>query len=346
VSGEARGAEHAATGPGATAHALSVRGLEVEYRTERGALRALRRVDLEIAPGRVLGLVGESGCGKSTLIGALLGLLAPNASVTGGSIRLEGRELLGMSEREMRALRGDRLAVVFQDPNAALHPVLSIGAQMLDVQHRSGASRRVKRERAAAMLRRVGIADAEASLGRFSHQLSGGMRQRVAIAMALLSKPALLVADEPTSALDTTTQAQILALLRELQEEVECAVLFASHHLSAIAQLCGDVVVMYAGEVVERAGVRELFAHAAHPYTRALLECDPARHERGARHLPTIPGSIPDLVELPRGCVFASRCPEAFDRCRSEVPDRHEVAPDQRASCHLVERGAGGARAR
>jgi oligopeptide/dipeptide ABC transporter ATP-binding protein len=225
--------------------------------------------------------------------------------------------------------------------------VLSIGAQMLDVQHRSTASRREKRERAAAMLSRVGIPDAPASLERYCHQLSGGMRQRVAIAMALLSRPALLIADEPTSALDTTTRAQILALLRALQEEIGCAVLYVSHHLGEIAQICDDVVVMYAGEVVERASVRRLFTVPAHPYSRALLECDPARHERpdpgrgdpgrAHPHLPTIPGSIPHLVDLPRGCVFAPRCPAVFARCHEEAPRQREVAPEHTAACHLTE---------
>lgn len=319
---------------------LSVRDLEVVYDTERGPLAALRRVHLEIAPGKVMGLVGESGCGKSTLIGAVLGLLAANASIAGGSIRLEDRELVGASERELRALRGDRLAVIFQDPTAALHPVLSIGAQMLGVQHRSKASRREKRERAAAMLARVGIADARASLERYCHQLSGGMRQRVAIAMALLSQPALLIADEPTSALDTTTRAQILALLRELQEEVGCAVLYVSHHLGEIAQICDDVVVMYAGEVVERTSVRRLFTVPTHPYSQALLDCDPARHERPERshpHLATISGMVPDLVELPRGCVFAPRCPAVFARCHEEAPRQHGVTPEHTAACHLAE---------
>jgi len=319
--------------------ALSVRDLEVVYHTDRGPLPALRRVDLEIAAGTVMGVVGESGCGKSTLIGAVLGLLAANASVRSGSIRLDHRELVGLSEREMRGLRGDAVAVIFQDPTAALHPVLTIGAQMLDVQHRSTADRREKLERAATMLARVGIADARASLDRYCHQLSGGMRQRVAIAMALLSRPALLIADEPTSALDATTRAQILALLRELQEEIGCAVLYVSHHLGEIAQICDDVVVMYAGEVVERASVRQLFAGPAHPYARALVECDPARHERvdPHPHLPTISGSVPDLVELPRGCVFAPRCPAVFARCREEAPRRRDVGPDHTAACHLIE---------
>lgn len=325
-----------------TVPALSVRDLQVVYQTARGPLAALRRVDLEIAAGTVMGVVGESGCGKSTLIGAVLGLLAPTASVAGGSIRLEGHELVGASERELRKLRGDRMAVIFQDPTAALHPVLAIGAQMLDVQHRSSASRHDKLARAAAMLARVGLADPEMSLNRYCHQLSGGMRQRVAIAMALLSRPALLIADEPTSALDATTRAQILALLRELQQEIGCAVLYISHHLGEIAQICDDVVVMYAGEVVERAGVRQLFASPAHPYAQALLDCDPARHERQTqRLLPTIPGLVPDLVTLPRGCVFAPRCPAAFARCRDEVPRPSVVASGHTAACHLIESAEG-----
>ena len=318
---------------------LAVRNLSVHYRTDRGNLPALRGVDLEIGAGRVVGVVGESGCGKSTLLSALLRLPNDPGTISGGSIEFEGRELLALPRAEMRALLGDRLAVIFQDPTASLHPVLTLGAQMVDVQHRAAATRREKRRRAAAMLARVGIADAEAVLDRYAHELSGGMRQRVAIAMAMLSRPALLIADEPTAALDTTTKAQIIALIRELQEEAGCAVLLVSHHLGAIARLCDEVVVMYAGEVVERAAVRELFRRPSHPYTRALLECDPSRpavsgHQRG--RLPTIPGTLPDLHALGPGCVFASRCPEALERCRLEAPPWRSLSGSHGANCHLL----------
>jgi len=316
---------------------LSIRDLSLSFRTPRGRLQALRRVNLEVPRGRIVGVVGESGCGKSTLIASILRLLPPNAEVTGGAIRFEGRDLLELSPRAMRELRGRRIAMVFQDPMTALNPVLSIGRQMIDVQYREGRSRREKRERAVEMLARVGIPDPAQRLEAYPHQFSGGMRQRIAIAMALMMEPDLLIADEPTTALDATLEVQIIGLLQALQRDFGCSILFVTHHLGVVAELCEEVVVMYAGEVVERGPVEAVFRNPAHPYTARLLACDPGRIVERSRNLPTIPGEIPDLVSPPPGCVFRPRCPEAFARCELEAPAEHAVGSGQSARCHLAE---------
>jgi oligopeptide/dipeptide ABC transporter ATP-binding protein len=315
---------------------LDIRNLSVSYRTDRGTLRALRNVDMQIRPGRITGIVGESGCGKSTLISAIIRLLAPNAHIDGGSLLFRGNDLLGLDPEAMRALRGDEISMVFQDPMTSLNPVTTIGRLMLDVQHRDMRTKTEKRERAARMLQRVGIPDPAEQLTRYPHQLSGGMRQRVAIAMALMTEPKLLIADEPTTALDATLEVQIIHRLQKLQRDFGCAILFISHHLGVIAELCDEVVVMYAGEVVESGTTREVFLHPQHPYTRKLLECDPARIAEPARTLPVIGGSLPDLVDLPQGCVFRSRCDQAIDVCEREWP----VLSDDKhcAACHVSNR--------
>jgi oligopeptide/dipeptide ABC transporter ATP-binding protein len=316
---------------------LDVRGLTVSYRTPRGRVRALRNVDLTVPEGAIAGLVGESGCGKSTLLAALIGLLDANAEVEGGSIEFEGRDLLRLPPREVRALRGDRISMIFQDPMATLNPVLSIGRQMTDIQFRRRIGTAEKRRRAAEMLRRVGIADAESRLDTYPHQFSGGMCQRISIAMALQSEPSLLIADEPTSALDATLEVQILHRLRDLQASFGCSILFVSHHLGVIAELCDFVTVMYAGEVVEQGSVRDVFHHARHPYARKLLECDPARIKRRTAELPTVPGDIPDLTHLPEGCIFKDRCDLAFARCGLEATALRQIAEGHAAACHLLE---------
>lgn len=227
---------------------LEIDRLTVAYRTARGSLQALRDVSLTVPRGEIVGIVGESGCGKSTLISAVIRLLAPNAEVLDGHIRFHGEDLLPLDENAMRALRGTDLAMVFQDPMTSLNPVLTIGRQMLDIQYREPASKADKRARSARMLSRVGIPDPQERLDNYPHQLSGGMRQRVAIAMALMMKPSLLIADEPTTALDATLEVQIIHQLKTLQEDIGCSILFISHHLGVIAELCDRVVVMYAGE--------------------------------------------------------------------------------------------------
>jgi oligopeptide/dipeptide ABC transporter ATP-binding protein len=313
---------------------LDIRNLCVSYRTERGMLRALRNINLQIQPGRIVGIVGESGCGKSTLISALIRLLAPNARVDAGAILWKGNDLLGLDARAMRALRGDEISMVFQDPMTSLNPVLTIGRQMTDVQHRDRCSLADKRARAVRMLERVDIPSPQEQLDRYPHHLSGGMRQRVAIAMALMTQPGLLIADEPTTALDATLEVQIIHQLQNLQRDFGCAILFVSHHLGVIAELCDEVVVMYAGEVVEYGPMRDVFRNPQHPYTQKLLECDPARIKQVSRYLPVISGQLPDLVDIPDACVFCARCDQAIDICSEKRPQLGSGS--HIAACHLV----------
>ncbi|MBL8703055.1 MAG: ABC transporter ATP-binding protein [Alphaproteobacteria bacterium] len=300
---------------------LEITGLSVSFATPRGKVRALRDVSLSVPRDRIVGIVGESGCGKTTLISSILRLLAPNAVVESGAIRFEGEDVLAMPDAALGELRGKRAAMVFQDPMTALNPVVSIATQMIDIQFRDAAPRAEKRARALAQLRRVGIPDPEERIDGYAHRFSGGQRQRIAIAMALLMNPSLLIADEPTTALDVTLEAQIVQLIRDLKREFRGSILFVSHNLGLIAELCDEVVVMYAGEVVERGDVRTIFRAPRHPYTRLLLACDPARLPDGdAGILPTIAGGLPDLAALPPGCVFAPRCPDAEPRCRAAAP--------------------------
>lgn len=318
-----------------TGSLLEIDRLSIDYTTTRGDLKALRDITFDVRPGEIIGIVGESGCGKSTLISAILRLVAPNTHFRTGEIRFKGKDILSLSERQMRALRGDEISIVFQDPMQTHNPVLSIGKQMVDIQHRRPASRAEKRARAAEMLRKVGIPDPEARLNQFPHEFSGGMRQRIAIAMALMSEPDLLIADEPTTALDATLEVQIIERLRDLQRDLDCAILFISHHLGVIAELCERVVVMYAGAVVESGAVREIFHNPRHPYTRRLIECDPGHIKERARVLPTIPGEVPDLANLPSGCIFRERCDKAMLRCARDVPPLEEVASEHHAACWL-----------
>lgn len=312
---------------------LHIDNLSMDFLTPRGPLHALREVSLTVPSGEVVGVVGESGCGKSTLISAVIRLLAENAVIVDGRILFEGESLLELSKERMRRLRGDRISMVFQDPMTSLNPVLTIGRMMTDIQYRDPIGRSEKRKRAAEMLAKVGIPDPEGRLNQYSHHFSGGMRQRITIAMALLVNPALLIADEPTTALDATLEVQIIKLLRELQENMGCSILFVSHHLNVIAELCDWVTVMYAGEAVEHGSVRDIFHRPAHPYTQALLQCDPAIILEKTRFLPTIPGEIPDLVEPPEGCIFAGRCPRVIPECRRARPAMIETDPDHKASC-------------
>lgn len=317
---------------------LAVNELNVSFATEGSVLRgqALRNVSFDVPERRIVGVVGESGCGKSTLINAILGLLADNGQIDSGSILFQRTtELTALSAEPMRALRGERIAAVFQDPMGALNPVLSVGRQMTNIQYRSGRSKTEQRQRAVDMLRQVRIADAEAAFSRYPHQFSGGMKQRIAIAMALMMEPALLIADEPTTALDATLEVATIELLQELQAQIGCSVLFISHHLGVIAELCDDVVVMYAGEVVERGSTRQVFHDPRHPYTRRLLACDPARQRQRTRRLATIPGEIPDLRQQPKGCLFAPRCDRSHAACETP-PAEFDIGQGHRARCVLA----------
>jgi oligopeptide/dipeptide ABC transporter ATP-binding protein len=315
---------------------LEVRNLSIEFRTPAGPVHALRHVNFTIPRGSVVGLVGESGSGKSTLALAIMGLMPGNAVLRQGSIRFGDTDLGSLRPAALRDLRGDRISMVFQDPMTSLNPVRSIGDQMTDIQYRNRTSMADKRRKAADMLRKVGIPDPERQLNRYPHEFSGGMRQRIVIAMGILEQPELLIADEPTTALDVTMEAQIIQLLRQLRGEVNASILFISHNLGLIAELCDFVVVLYAGEVVEQGSVRDIFHRARHPYTRSLLECDPARIGEVRRELPTIPGDVPNLLKNPAGCVFTPRCPKAFDRCPQARPADYELAPGHMARCHLL----------
>ncbi len=314
---------------------LEIENLSVDYETARGDLKALRDLTFDIRKGEIVGIVGESGCGKSTLISSILRLTAPNTRFRQGEIRFKGQDLLQVPERRMRDLRGADISIIFQDPMQTHNPVLTIGQQMVDIQHRSKTSRQVKLANAAKMLGAVGIPDPEARLKQFPHEFSGGMRQRIAIAMALISEPDLLIADEPTTALDATLEVQIIERLQELQREFDCAILFISHHLGVIAELCDRVVVMYAGAVVESGEVREIFHNPKHPYTRRLIDCDPGHIKERARVLPTIPGEVPDLANLPGGCIFRDRCDQAMPRCATDVPPLDRLKEGHHAACWL-----------
>jgi peptide/nickel transport system ATP-binding protein len=316
---------------------LAARDLSVRYETPQGNVHALRHVDVDAQPGEVIGIVGESGCGKSTLVTALANLLPANAKVE-GSIRYGDIDLVGLDARRQRLLRGDEIALVSQDPMTAFNPVLTIGDQLVDFQHhRKDLSRSQKKARIADMLVRVGISDAQRRMASYPHELSGGMRQRVAIAAALLTDPGLLIADEPTTALDVTMEAQIIHLLRELRREYNGIIIVVSHHLGVIAELCDRVYVMYAGEVVEGGEVDAIFHEARHPYTQALLACDPARFHDRLERLPTIPGSLPSLMQPPEGCVYAPRCDLCFEPCRTHAPAFVQLSKAHAVRCHAVQ---------
>ena len=318
---------------------LEVRDLSVDFMTARGPVHALRHVDLDVPRGRILGIVGESGSGKSTVIWAITRLLAPSAVVRGGRVSFAGQDVLAYRQHQLDRFRSEEVSVVFQDPMSSQIPVLSYARQTADIQYRrpdrSAAGKRVA---AVALMRRVGIADPEQRILQYPHQYSGGMRQRAGIAMALLTDPALLIADEPTTALDVTMEAQIILLLRQLKAELDATVVVVSHNLGLIAELCDEVVVLYAGEVLERGDIHRIFDAPAHPYTRALLECDPARVLVKTRRLPVIAGEVPNLRREPVGCVFASRCPAAQPVCRERRAPDVAVAPDHAARCHLLDR--------
>ena len=294
-----------------------------------GSIRAVDGVSISVSPGRTLGIVGESGCGKSVLSLSIMRLLAPPGRVTQGAIRFDGRDLLGLSAGAMRAMRGRDIAMIFQEPMTSLNPVHSIGFQLVEAlrAHDAGG-----RREAIEALRRVRIPDPEAALDKFPHQLSGGMRQRVMIAMAIACKPRLLIADEPTTALDVTVQAQILDLLRALQAETGMGLILITHDLGVIAEMADEVVVMYAGRVVERAPAQSLFDDPQHPYTLGLLGSVP-RLDLERERLTAIEGSVPPPHAWPPGCRFAPRCPFAIAECQAAPPPLREVAPGHEAAC-------------
>ena len=313
---------------------VSIRKLTLEASTARGTAHILRGIDLDIGRGRIVGVVGESGSGKSSLAACLIRLLPANLTRVSGEVVFDGTDLLALDETAMNAWRGARIAMIFQDPMTALNPLFTIGTHLADVLRRRhpGLSRKNATARAAAALASVGIADAPLRLSSYPHQLSGGMRQRVLIAMALLVEPDLLLADEPTTALDATVEAQIVALLEDLRRGFAGSIVFISHHLGLVAQLCDDLCVMYGGTIVETGPVAEVLAKPRHPYTRALLACELDDDAEGGR-LVSISGEVPDPVTEHVACVFAPRCPHAIDACRSSVPALRDAGPGRRAAC-------------
>src|SRR5919199_2336619 len=321
-----------------TAPLLTVTDLRTYFHTDAGVARAVDGVSFTIGPRETVGLVGESGCGKSVTSLSILRLIArPGRIEPGSRIEFAGRDLLALSEAEMRRVRGNRISMIFQEPMSALNPVFTAGDQIAEVARvHERVSRRDAWARAVEMMRLTGIADPDRRARQYPHQLSGGMRQRVMIAMALMMSPALLIADEPTTALDVTIQAQILELLAELQQRVGMSILLITHDLGVIAEVASRVIVMYAGEVVEEATVRELFAEAHHPYTEGLLTAMPRLGELRER-LTVIPGTVPPSTSWPPGCRFHDRCPYAWERCVAEHPPLYQLGAGHQSRCHLAD---------
>ena len=319
---------------------LDVEDLHTYFHTRHGVVRAVDGVSFSVKPGETLGIVGESGSGKSVTVYSLLGLIpSPPGRIESGRAAFAGMDLLRCSEAERRSIRGNRISMIFQDPMTALNPYMTVGDQVMEpARIHDHLSRRDARDRAVAMLESVGIPDGAARLAAYPHEFSGGMRQRVMIAMALITGPELLVADEPTTALDVTVQSQILALIQRMQQERGMAVILITHNMGVIAGTCRRVLVMYAGAILESAGVRDLFYAPKHPYTKALLASMPSVHAKGGA-LYTIPGLPPDLSREIVGCPFAPRCEYAIDRCRRERPSLIEIAPGHASACLRVQAG-------
>jgi peptide/nickel transport system ATP-binding protein len=317
---------------------LEIDDLCVEFATDEGALRAVDGVSIALAPGERVAVVGESGSGKTVTALAIMGLIEPPGRIIAGDVRLDGRSLLGITEGDYREIRGRDIAMVFQDPMSALNPALRIGPQVAEAitVHDSSVSRSTARARAIGLLDEIGIASAPQRARDYPHQLSGGMLQRVLLAMALANRPRILIADEPTTALDVTTQAQILELLDTIGAERDLAVVLVTHDLGVVAGHADRIVVMYAGRIVEEGTVDDVFASPRHPYTRGLLAAVPAV-SRGRGALTPIPGSPPNLLAVPEGCAFHPRCAFAQDRCRAAVPPLRELAVNHRAACVRAE---------
>ena len=313
---------------------LTVKDLKVSFNTEDGVVHAVEGVSYEVEPGKTLGIVGESGSGKTVGTLTIMGLTrAANTRISGQAI-FDGEDLLSASEQQMRAIRGDEIAMIFQDPLSSLHPFFTIGAQLVEaIQVHNKVSKAAARTRSAELLTMVGLSDARDRLSSYPHEFSGGMRQRVMIAMALANEPRLLIADEPTTALDVTVQAQILELIAELQAETGTAMIIITHDLGVVAEVADEIAVMYAGRIVEQASAAELFANPQHPYTRGLLASIPRLDRDRSSGLDPIAGRPPSLIAPPSGCAFHPRCPRAFDRCPAELPP---LEPAAAGSEHLV----------
>jgi len=316
---------------------LSVRDLTVAFETRRGSFEAVRGVSFDVRAGKTLGVVGESGSGKSVTAMALMQLLPDSAQVMAGSVHFAGRDLGALSERDMLKVRGREIAMVFQDPMASLNPILTVGHQLMEpLRLHMGLGKKEARVRGEELLALVRIPSPTQIMRAYPHELSGGMRQRVMIAMALSCGPKLLIADEPTTALDVTTQAQILELLRDLQERLHMSVLLITHDLGVVAEFADEVMVMYAGQAVERSPVAALFEKPGHPYTEGLLRSMPPLEDEDPETLPAIEGNVASPFDLPSGCAFHPRCPYAWDDCRKQTPVLARLGRDHDAACLRV----------
>jgi len=326
---------------------FQIRDYRLNFNTFDGVYQALDGINLELERGQSLGIVGETGCGKSVTVRNILGLLpSPPAEVISGEILFEGRDLLKISKAEMQRIRGVEIAMIFQDPMTYLNPVFTIGTQMIDVimahQRNNAAADRMNRkearQHAIEMLRKVHLPNPDKQISNYPHQLSGGMRQRVLIAMALSGNPKLLIADEPTTALDVTIQAQILDLIAELIDDMGLSVIIITHDMGVIAKICDRVGVMYAGQVIEYASIDELFDNPKHPYTQGLLRSIP-HPEKPAWELSGIPGYLPNLLDPPKGCRFQQRCSHAMEICKSHAPNDMRISETHKVACHLFNEG-------
>ena len=317
---------------------LEIRGLNSYFFTEKGVAPAVDGLDLDIPKGKIIGLVGESGCGKSMTAKSIMGLLKYPGRVAGGSIRFEDQDLTRLSDKELRKICGNDISMIFQEPMTSLNPVLKVGRQVREtlLVHNPTMSKAEAKQRVVEMFQRVGIPEAEKRYDCYPHELSGGLRQRVMIAMAMVCKPKLLIADEPTTALDVTIEAQILRLMKEPRDETGMSVLIITHNMGVVAEICDYVYVMYAGKIMEQAETFELFDHTMHPYTKGLLDSIP-RIGQNAERLHTIPGVVPNLLHLSQGCPFSNRCEYATDQCRTEKAQLHPVAPDHQVRCFRCE---------
>ena len=316
---------------------LEVKGLRTVFDTDAGRVHAVDGVSFSIEKGRTLGMVGESGCGKSVTAASVLRLVpSPPGRIIGGEILWKGKNLLDLPSKQMPEIRGKEIAMIFQDPMTSLNPVFTVKKQMAEVVvRRQGLTGDAAHKRIIEMLNMVGIADPERRVDNYPHELSGGMKQRVMIAMALLAEPDLLIADEPTTALDVTVQAQILHLMKSLQKRLGTAILLITHNMGVVAETCDEVVVMYAGRAVESGPVEEIFAHSRHPYTRGLLESIPLPGSSKDHPLSTIEGVVPSLFDPPKACRFADRCFQAQERCRIEDPRLAIITAGHEVACHF-----------
>ncbi|MBS6952737.1 MAG: ABC transporter ATP-binding protein [Enterocloster asparagiformis] len=320
---------------------LEVNNLHVQIKTQHGVVQAVRGVNFHLDRRETLAIVGESGSGKSISVKSIMGLLPKNGKVTEGSILMEGKDLAKYSERQMQSVRGSEISMIFQDPMTSLNPTMTVGKQIVEVlkEHRKDMSRAQMKARAVELISLVGISNPEARFGQYPHQLSGGMRQRIVIAIALACDPKILIADEPTTALDVTIQAQILDLMKDLQKKIETSIIIITHNLGVVANIADRVAVMYGGQLVETGDVRELFYETGHPYTKGLLASIPKATDKG-NTLTAIPGTPPDLMDPPKGCPFAARCSKTMRVCQEYPPEDTVCSESHHVRCWLLDERA------